>query len=44
MAKKKQRKTYERARDAVTGRFVSLEDAAKRPANTVVERIKRPGA
>lgn len=30
-----------RARSAVTGRFVSLADARRRPRTTVIERVRR---
>ena len=36
-------KTFKRARDAVTGHFVSLAEAEKSPSTTVVERVKRKG-
>ncbi len=33
---------YERARDAETGHFVTLEYARANPRTTIVERVKRP--
>lgn len=35
------RKRNKRARDARTGRFVRLLDALRRPATTIVERVRR---
>ena len=32
---------YKRARDVITGRFITLADAMKRARTTIVERIKR---
>lgn len=32
---------WKRARDAITGRFVTLARALKRKATTVVERVRR---
>ena len=37
----KKPKTYRRGRDAITGRFVTLETTDRRPKTTVVERVKR---
>lgn len=31
-----------RARDAGNGRFITLEEARRRPAQTIVETIKKP--
>lgn len=33
-------KTVEKARDAGTGRFITIKEAQKRPENTVVEKVK----
>jgi hypothetical protein len=33
-------RTSERGRDAGTGRFISIEEAKRRPKTTVVEKIK----
>ena len=33
-------KTVEKGRDAKTGRFISIDDAKKRPNNTVIEKVK----
>ncbi len=41
MAKKP--KTSLKGRDARTGHFMSVEEARKRPATTVVERVPLPG-
>ncbi|MGN2413933.1 hypothetical protein [Pseudomonas syringae] len=32
-----------RARDSVNGRFIPLEEARKRPRETTVETVKKPG-
>ncbi|MBS7424060.1 competence protein CinA [Pseudomonas syringae] len=32
-----------RARDSVSGRFIPLEEARKRPRETTVETVKKPG-
>lgn len=38
----KNTKTTQKARDAVTGRYVTLKYAKNHPATTVVETKKRP--
>lgn len=35
------KKSGERARDAITGRLVTLEEARRRPDTTVVETFKK---
>lgn len=37
------RSFFLRARDAVTGRFIRIVEALRRPATTVVERLKGKG-
>jgi hypothetical protein len=32
-----------RGRDAKTGKFITVEQARRRPANAVVERVPHPG-
>jgi hypothetical protein len=33
-------KTFEIGRDAITGRFIPINEAKKRPKTTVIEKIK----
>lgn len=33
-------KTVQKGRDAKTGRFISIEEANRRPSTTVVEKVK----
>lgn len=33
-------KTVEKGRDAKTGRFIPIKEAEKRPATTVIEKVK----
>lgn len=37
------RKTFDAGRDAETGQFVSVKEAASRPKETTVERIPKRG-
>jgi hypothetical protein len=39
----KERETSLKGRDAKNGQFIPVEDARKRPATTVVERVPLPG-
>ena len=36
------KKTFEVGRDARTGQFITVQEAQRRPATTVVETIKKP--
>lgn len=40
-AKKDDRRYFYRARDAITGHFVSMDYAKANPSTTVVTRVKR---
>lgn len=40
---RKDSKTFPLGRDSGTGRFVTVEDAKRRPRTTTVERIPKPG-
>ncbi len=42
MADKKGHTTL-RGRDAKTGEFIPVEEARRKPASTVVERVPKPG-
>ena len=35
------KKTFKIGRDAITGRFISVKEALRRPKTTVVETIKK---
>jgi len=35
------KKYWQRARDAITGRFISLAKALKRKTTTIVQKVKR---
>jgi hypothetical protein len=39
----KDRESRKAGRDARTGEFITLEEARRRPATTVVERLPMPG-
>ncbi|HKZ96372.1 MAG TPA: hypothetical protein VJ045_05285 [Hyphomicrobiaceae bacterium] len=43
MAKPPKRKSVERGRDAGTGEFIPVEEARRRKATAIVQRIKLPG-
>lgn len=43
MARKERQRSTLKGRDAGTGRFISVEQARKRPNTTVVERVPLPG-
>lgn len=37
------KKTHTSGRDARSGRFITVEEAKRRPATTVIERVPNPG-
>ena len=43
LVKKKQPSRFARARDAITGRFITIIEAIRRPTTTIIEKLKRRG-
>jgi hypothetical protein len=37
------RKTFDVGRDSESGRFITVEEAERRPKETTVERVPKPG-
>ncbi|SDP47108.1 hypothetical protein SAMN05428967_2266 [Phyllobacterium sp. YR620] len=37
------RKTFDAGRDSKSGQFITIEEANRRPDNTTVERVPKPG-